>query len=228
MSCTGKAKGAKNPEVISLNPKEVVLKASRCISQSGLVKGTWGNVSLLEDDRVYITPSGVLYDELETDCIAVVDLKTGEQIEGKLRASSELPMHLQIYRDHQNIKAIVHIHSTFASAFACMRKPIPCFVEDQAMILGGTVPVAEYAQAGTWKLAQNVSRVLEGRFAALLANHGAVAVGRNMKEALIAAQILEKSAHIAYLIGDKGHSLSKEDAKELRTAYLSSYSKGIK
>ena len=210
-----------------MDEREQVRRAALYILQSGLVKGTWGNVSLLSGGKVYITPSGVPYDELEAQDIAVVDLESGDQIEGRQRASSELPMHLQIYRDHKAIQAIVHVHSIYATAFACMRKPIPCYVEDQAMILGGSVQVAEYALPGTWELAKNASKALGDRFAVLLSNHGAVAVGRSMKEALVAAQILEKSAQIAYLVGENGKPLEEKDVRHLRKVYIDSYSRKL-
>jgi len=213
--------------VIFVNPEREVLEAARFISSTNLVAGTWGNVSLLDEGKVYITPSGIPYDELSEGDIAVVDLKSGEQIGGAKKASSELPLHLQIYRDHEIVSAIVHFHSIYASAYASMRKPIPCFVEDQAQIIGGDVPVAEYAPPGTWKLAENVSKALKDKFGVLLANHGAVAVGRNMKEALMAAQIVEKSAQIDSIVSGNGVALPEEDLRSLREVYLKSYSKNI-
>ncbi len=210
-----------------MTEKEIVLEAARFISGSNLVAGTWGNVSLRSGNSVYITPSGVPYDELELDEIAVVSLEDGRQIGGSTKASSELPLHLEIYRDHESVKAIVHFHSVYASAFASMRRPIPCYLEDQAQIVGGKVEVAEYALPGTWDLARNASKALGDRFGVLLANHGAVAVGRTMKEALICAQIIEKSAHIAIMVGDRGVPLSDEDISKLRELYLKSYSRRL-
>jgi L-ribulose-5-phosphate 4-epimerase len=206
--------------------KSEVLKAALFISKTNLVAGTWGNVSLKRGDLVYITPSGIPYDELKAEDIATVDLKTLEQIDGK-KASSELPLHIEIYRDHPSVNAVVHFHSIYASAFASMRKPIPCYVEDQAQIIGGDVEVAEYAPPGSWALAENASKTLGEKFGVLLANHGAVAVGRSMKEALTAAQIVEKSAKIAFIVGESGIRLPDEDVKNLRDLYLKSYSKGI-
>ncbi len=211
---------------MSVNGGEIVLDAARFIARSGLVAGTWGNVSLREGDLVYITPSGVPYDELEVEDIAVVSLESGEQIDGRKRASSELPMHLEIYKNLE-VKAVVHFHSVYATAFAVMRKPVPCYVEDQAQIIGGKIEVAEYALPGTWELARNVVKALRNKFGALLANHGAVAVGRSMKEALIAAQIIEKSAQVALLVGESGVPLSDEDVKKLRKGYIESYSRNI-
>ncbi len=210
-----------------MDPRSVVLKAARFISDTNLVAGTWGNVSFLEDGKVYITPSGIPYDEITVEDIAVIDLKSGKQIGGDKKASSELPLHLQIYRDHVIVKAIVHFHSIYASAYASMRKPIPCFVEDQAQIIGGDVLVAEYSPPGTWKLAENASRALGDKFGVLLSNHGAVAVGRNMKEALMAAQIIEKSAKIAFIVSENGVRLPEDDLRNLRQVYMNSYSKNI-
>ncbi len=210
-----------------MDPRDVVLEAARFISDTNLVAGTWGNVSFLDDGKVYITPSGVPYDEITVEDIAIVDLESGDQIGGDKKASSELPLHLQIYRDHDIVKAIVHFHSIYASAYASMRTAIPCFVEDQAQIIGGDVPVAEYAPPGTWELAENASKALGEKFGVLLSNHGAVAVGRSMKEALMAAQIIEKSAQIAFIVSKNGVRLPEDDLKHLRDVYMSSYSKNI-
>ncbi len=207
--------------------KRDVLNAAKFISRTNLVAGTWGNVSARNESEIFITPSGVPYDTLKEEEIAVVDLESGEQIAGLEKASSELPMHIQIYRDHPEVRAIVHFHSVYASVFASMRLPIPCYVEDQAQIIGGDIEAAEYAPPGSWELAKNVSETLKDKFGALLANHGAVAVGRNMKEAIIAAQIIEKSAQIAAIVEGKGKKLPGDDIKRLRRLYLRSYSRGF-
>ncbi len=205
----------------------VVVSAGRYISETDLVKGTWGNVSYRHVDRVWITPSGIPYNRLSEEMIAVVDLKSGEWIGGSEKPSSELPLHLEIYRTFQDIKAVVHFHGVYSSAFSALRKDVPCYTEDQAQIIGGTIRVARYAPPGTWELARNAVRALEGRFGVILANHGAVAIGRSMDEALIAAEILEKSCHIAILVNGKGFELPEEDVNPLRTRYLDSYSKKL-
>ena len=206
--------------------RDEVLRAALFISKTNLVAGTWGNVSARDEKYVYITPSGIPYDELSEEDIAVLDLDSEKQISGK-KASSEVKLHLEIYRRKPDIKAIVHFHSVYASAFASMRREIPCYVEDQAQIIGGDIPVAKYAPPGTEELAKNAAKALGDKFGVLLANHGAVAVGRNMKEALMAAQIIEKSAQIAFIAGRNGVRLPDEDIRSLRERYLESYSSHI-
>ncbi len=207
--------------------KREVVDAARFISKSNLVAGTWGNVSVRDENFVYITPSGVPYDSLDTEDIVVVDLNNGEKLEGRYKPSTELPIHIEIYKSFPDIYAVVHFHSIYATAFAVLRRPIPCYVEDQAQILGGVVRVAEYALPGTTELAKNVVDALKGRFGVLLANHGALTVGRTMKEALVAAQILEKSAQVALLVRDGGVELLPEDIAFMRENYIKSYSKKL-
>ncbi len=210
-----------------MREEELVLKTAKFISDTNLVAGTWGNVSVRSGDLIYITPSGIPYDELRLNQIAVVSLKNGEQIGGSAKASSELPLHLEIYRNLEEINAVVHFHSVYASAFASMRKPIPCYVEDQAQIVGGEIDVAEYAPPGTLELAENALKTMGSKFGVLLANHGAVAIGRSAREALICAQIIEKSAQIAFIVKDDGIPLKPDEIARLRSLYLESYSTNL-
>lgn len=199
--------------------------------KSGLVKGTWGNLSIKNEELVYITPSGVSYEELIPEEIAVVNSITGLQIEGRLKCSSELPMHLTIYQKFKELKGIVHTHSVYASSFAALGEKIPCYTEDQAQIIGGSVPIAQYASPGTEQLGKNVVEALKtGKYAALLGKHGLVAVGRSLKEAFMAAEVAEKSAQIAFLVktmNQGGIPIGEEEIELMRRNYLNSYSKNI-
>lgn len=210
--------------------REIIRIALKMV-QSGLVKGTWGNISVLEDDRVFITPSGLPYEQLVSEDIAVVDLATGVQIGGRLKYSSELPLHLIIYKNFPDFKGIVHTHSIYASAFAAIEKEIPCYTEDQAQIIGGSIPSTLYALPGTKELGENVKQVLRtGKYAALLAKHGLVAVGRSLQEAFMVAEIAEKAAHTAYLVTTMNQNpipISEEEIGLMRRNYLNSYSKNI-
>lgn len=208
-----------------------IIKSGKRILTSGLVKGTWGNISLRHGDSLWITPSGVPYDELNVEAIAVVDISSGRQQEGKLPASSELLLHLYIYRHYPKINGIVHTHSIYASAFSALQQEVPCYTEDQAQIIGGSIPVAEYQLPGTEALAANVVKALEtGKFAALMANHGLVAIGRTLKEALTSADIAEKSSQLAAIMmsmNKEAKHLSHEDIALLREKYLGEYSKSL-
>ncbi|HHV71219.1 MAG TPA: class II aldolase/adducin family protein [Clostridia bacterium] len=211
--------------------KEGIIKTALKMVQSGLVRGTWGNISVRQDNRLLITPSGTPYEELTVEDIAVVDLKSGEQVGGRLKASSELPLHISIYRIFDRINGIVHTHSLYASAFAALGEEVPCYTEDQAQIIGGSIPVASYALPGSYELGYNVTAVLKtGKYAALMAKHGLVSVGRSLKEAFMVAEVAEKSANLAYLVRTLSPNLEPMNEGEIeimRKNYLNSYSKHI-
>jgi L-ribulose-5-phosphate 4-epimerase len=208
----------------------LIVETARKMVELSLVKGTWGNISLRDGDKIWITPSGVDYFKLKDNDIAVIELSSGKQISGNKKASSELPLHLEIYRNFANLNGIVHTHSTYATVYACMHKDIPCYVEDQAQIIGGEIRVARYAFPGSEELAQNVVEALkDGHFGVLMSNHGSVGVGRNLKEAMITAQIIEKSAEVSFLVQSIGNfpGLSQEDIEKMRKIYLNKYSEKI-
>lgn len=154
----------------------------------GLVIGTSGNLSVRQGDRVAVTPSGVALDRLTPEMCPVVDV-SGHLVEGELRPSSETPMHLAIYGT-TDARAVVHTHSVFGTVVATTMTELPP-IHYNALLLGGAVRVAEYATYGTPELAANVRAALEGRRAALMANHGGVTVGATLEEAFEATRLLE-------------------------------------
>jgi L-fuculose-phosphate aldolase len=196
------------------------------IKRSGLVFGTWGNISARLEDKILITPSGIPYEKLTPEDIVICDMNCNI-IEGNHRPSTELPVHSEIYKYRSDVKAIIHTHSIYASAIAVTRKNIPAIIEDMAMIIGGEVPCAKYAFPGTSELAENILEVLESKNAVLLANHGAISLGRNLKEAFNVCQILEKSAKIYILATQIGmpKPLAIEEVEKMRDIYLNIYSK---
>jgi L-fuculose-phosphate aldolase len=129
------------------------------------------------------------------DDIPVVRLD-GSLVDGCLEPSSEMPMHLAIYRARRDVEAVIHTHSTYASTLSVSGLEIPAILEEEVMLLGGPIRVARYARSGTIELANNVVTGIEGRNAVILANHGAVGVGKTMREALSACELLEKAAKV--------------------------------
>ena len=107
--------------------KQKVFKANLDLVKQGLVIFTWGNVSGIDREKglVVIKPSGVSYDDMKASDMVVVDLNTGEVVEGDLNPSSDTPTHLVLYRAFPNIQGVVHTHSTYATAFAQAGKDIP-------------------------------------------------------------------------------------------------------
>ncbi len=209
---------------------QAILETGKVIADSGLVSGTWGNLSIrLSNPGLFlITPSGVPYHKLTAEDLVVVDLQ-GRVVSGNLKPSSETPLHKTIYRERQNVSAIVHTHSPYASVLSVTRKFLPPILEEMAQLLGGGVRVAPYALAGTDELAVAVMKVLgEHDVAALLANHGLVGIGSSLDEALLICQIIEKGAMV-YLFSQLSgtpYPLSDSDVKILRENYLESYGQG--
>ncbi|RYD02767.1 hypothetical protein N752_23590 [Desulforamulus aquiferis] len=133
-------------EALVVSAKQRIADLGRKMVSSGLVAGTWGNISVFirQEGLVVVTPSGMDYDKIQAEDMVVVDLD-GKLIEGSRKASSETPLHLAIYRARPDVTGVVHTHSEVASSFAVVRQRIEPVVEDAAMLVGGAVEVAEYA-----------------------------------------------------------------------------------
>jgi L-fuculose-phosphate aldolase len=155
---------------------------------TGLVIGSSGNLSVRAGDLVAVTPSGISLDRLEPEACPIVDVE-GHLVEGELQPSSETPMHLAVYTA-TGAGAVVHTHSTFAAVIATTMTELPP-IHYNALLLGGTVRVADYATYGTPELAANVREALKDRRAALLANHGGVTIGDDLDAAFEATRLLE-------------------------------------
>ena len=180
--------------------KKQVIEAAKEMERKGLVVGTAGNLSLrLKDtdgrELLAITPSGRAYDSLKVDDIVVVDF-AGQKIEGDLRASIETPMHIEVLRARKKMNAVVHAHPAFCSAVAVAGMDIPPLIDEQVILIGGEIKVAQYGFPGTPDLAKNAVAALGPRNAVLLANHGVLAVGRDMREALTMCELAEELARI--------------------------------
>lgn len=165
-----------------------VVEACRELAASGLVLGSAGNVSARAGDLVLVTPTGAQLGALTEDAVAVVDLD-GELVDGPLLPTSELPLHLAVYRNF-DAGAVVHTHPPMATAVACVADELPC-IHYTLLSLGGDVRVAPYATFGTDELATTVVEALQGRRAALMGGHGAVTHGADVAAAMAATQLLE-------------------------------------
>lgn len=159
---------------------EAVVATARRTAAEGLVVGTSGNVSARVGDTVLVTPSGVAYERLRPEDAVGVDPE-GNQILGELAPTSELPLHLAVYRN-TGATAVVHTHAVHATAVSTLVTEVPT-VHYAAALLGGTVRVAPYARYGTVELAENMLTALRDRTGCLLANHGTVTYGATLDEA---------------------------------------------
>ncbi|HUW61351.1 MAG TPA: class II aldolase/adducin family protein [Candidatus Bathyarchaeia archaeon] len=206
--------------------RETVCKTGMRLVELGLVPGTWGNVSLrIDNERMAITPSGLDYGNITPEDIVLVNLRDGTY-EGP-KPSNEKRLHGAIYLARKEVNAVIHTHSPNASTVAAARREVPPILEDLVQIAGPTVRVTEYAIASTRKAAKNAVKALVGRSAVLLANHGAVCVGRTMEEAVTCCQVLEKGCRsfieAEFLGGAK--SINRFEAALMRQYYLRIYSK---
>jgi L-fuculose-phosphate aldolase len=177
---------------------EIIAKA-RWMNAVGLNQGTSGNISARSDDRMLITPTAIPYESMTPAMIASfpIDGEYGAY-EGPRLPSTEWRFHLDILKARPEVGAIVHTHSTFATVLAIARKPIPACHYMVAAFGGNDVRLADYATYGTKALAENAVKALEGRTGCLLSNHGMIALGRDLDEAMWRAVELETIAKQYY------------------------------
>ena len=160
---------------------------------SGLSVGTSGNLSVRTSQGYLITPTGIPYHLLKEADIVEMDLQ-GNVVHGDLKPSSEWHFHQDIYLAREEINAIVHVHSDYATGVACTRQDIPAFHYMVARAGGDSIRCAEYATFGTDALSQNAVKALQGRNACLLANHGMIALGESIDSAYKLAEEVENIA----------------------------------
>tara|TARA_B100000963_G_scaffold301602_1_gene274291 strand:- start:859 stop:1491 length:633 start_codon:yes stop_codon:yes gene_type:complete len=169
--------------------KEIVFYSNKLI-ELGLNIGSEGNISYRDEETVFITPSGIDCVRLKEDKIAEVDFNGKSK--NKIKASSELFMHLFIYKERPEVKAIIHCHSEWASIVSCQRLKIPAFHYMVAEFGGIDIKCAKYSTFGTKSLAKNVLEAIKLRNGCLISNHGQLTLGNSIENALHLAISLEK------------------------------------
>lgn len=192
----------------------VVNTATR-LCNLGLAKPTMtsGNISTrIDDENFLITPSGIPEEDLKFSDI--VNTNFSGEFMGKYKPSSEWRFHKDIYQNFSDIKSVIHVHSPYATAVACTRRDIPAFHYMIGVAGGNDIKCAEYATYGTQELSDNVVKALQGRKACLLANHGMIATGDDLKSALKLAVEVEDLAEQYYRILQIG-GVSIIDDKEM-------------
>jgi len=191
--------------------REAVLIYSKRLLSSGLVKGSGGNISLSNPEKTMmaVTPSGVGYDIMKLEDVVVTDLN-GRKIEGNLEPTSEMAFHLALQNSRLDIHAVVHTHSDYATALACLGWELPA-VHYLIGFAGKKVPVAPYATYGTQELSDNICSVIGESNAVLIANHGPVCVGPSLERAFTTAEMLEYVSHLYLLSKSVGEPLILDD-----------------
>lgn len=177
-----------------------IVEKFRMLNETGLTFGFSGNISARAPEKglFLITPSGLKKARLDPADILLVD-SDGSIIEGNRKPSVETPMHLAIYRNRRDVKAIVHAHPVYSTVFAATGVDIVPITEEMIFYTGGEVKVAKYALFGTNELAKNVLKALGDKRAVLLMSHGAVACGEDLDEAVDVLLCVEREAKIILL-----------------------------
>ena len=203
--------------------REQVAQAARRLAAEGLLIGTAGNVSARAGDLVAVTGTGVVLADCSAEEVTVVD-SDGRVVEGSLLPTSELDLHLGVYAD-TGTAAVVHTHAPYSTALACVLDELPV-LHYQQLLLGGAIRVAPYATFGTPELATRVRDALADRQAALMANHGSVAIGASLAQAVDHALLLEWLAqlhHRASALGTPRRLTEDQQAAVIEAAVRRSY-----
>ena len=180
--------------------EQAVLAAAKDMLRKGLVEGTAGNISARrEDGSIVVTPSSVDYEAMALEDLVVVDLD-GQVLSAREGRSptSEKALHLACYKAFDDIGSVIHSHPVHATMFAVAHQPIPACIDEFAIYVGGDVRVSAYAASGTDDVGAAAVDALEGRGAALIANHGMVAVAASPAKALHITGLVERSAQIVW------------------------------
>jgi len=196
------------------------------LPRNNLVAWTSGNVSGRDPESglVVIKPSGVPYDKLTAENMVVVNLD-GKVVEGKLRPSSDTFAHVYIYRHRPDVNGVVHTHSTFATAWAAVGKPIPAVLTAICDEFGGQIPVGAYAKIGGDEIGQEILRSIGSSTAILMKNHGVFTIGRTPEVAVKAAVMVEDVARTVFYALQLGQpdEIPPEEVARAHRRYLEEY-----
>lgn len=196
------------------------------LTRNNLVTWTSGNVSGRDPESgwVVIKPSGVPYHELTPENMVVVNLD-GQVVEGRLRPSSDTFAHVYVYRHRPDVNGVVHTHSTFATAWAAVGRPIPAVLTAICDEFGGPIPVGAYAKIGGDEIGQEILRSIGSSPAILMKNHGVFTVGKTPEAAVKVAVMVEDVARTVFYALQLGQAdeIPAEEVARAHRRYLEDY-----
>ncbi|HMA69785.1 MAG TPA: class II aldolase/adducin family protein [Candidatus Mcinerneyibacterium sp.] len=181
--------------------KKNIIEYCKKLVNKNFVIGSWGNISIKKNNRIYITPSGIDYDVLKKKDISVLSVSDKKKI-GGLKPSTEFLLHFKIYQKNKDINSIIHTHSKFLTALSVLKKALPILTEEQAYIFDKDIEITKYYKTGSLKLAEEASEKFKNNKGVILANHGYVGGGKTLKEAFTNCLVAEKSAEVFLAIID--------------------------
>lgn len=196
--------------------RKQIVEVARLMYHKNMVNAFEGNISVLDKDLVYITPSAVCKGFLTDEMLVVTDME-GNVVEGAYKPSSEIKLHLAAYRNRSDIKSVVHAHPPYATAYAVANKAIETKAYPEMIVLFKKIPLAAYGTPSTDEIWQGMLEYIQEYEIILLANHGIVTVGRDAYDAffkLESAESIAKTLLLAGLLGGE-NELSPEKLNEL-------------
>lgn len=200
--------------------RTALLTTSQRLVELGLNRGTAGNVSVRHGDGFLITPSAIPVAEITADSMVCMDLQ-GKVLQGG-KPSSEWRFHRDILAARAEIGAVVHTHSTFATTIACLRRDVPAVHYMIAMAGGDSIRCTPYSVFGEQELSDHALEALQGRKACLLGNHGMIALGKNLDDALAVAVEVEFLCEIFWRTLQVGepHILTSQQMHEVKQKFV--------
>lgn len=200
--------------------KKEIIKAGMKLDRYELIALSGGNVSWrMESGEILITPSGMIYDEMVTDDVLVVDIN-GNVLEGTRRPSVDTEALLYIYKNRPDVNAIIHTHQPYATAVSLVTDELPCNLTTLANAAHGAVKVAPYSSAASVDMGINSVDYLGDKMAVILKHHGVIAIGKDLKEALYAAVYLEEAAKTYIAATAVGKDMAMLTQKQIDRAVM--------
>ncbi|MBF0787313.1 MULTISPECIES: L-fuculose-phosphate aldolase [unclassified Streptococcus] len=206
------------------NIRQELIQYGKKLVETDLTKGTGGNLSVFDREKkqMAITPSGIDFFDIKEEDIVIMDMD-GHVVEGHSLPSSEWYMHLIQYQTRDDIDAIIHAHTTYATVLACLREPLPA-THYMIAVAGKDVRVADYATYGTKELAVNAAKAMENRRAVLLANHGILAGAKDLLNAFNIVEEVEYCSKIYCIAKSFGNPfVLPEEEMELMAEKFKTY-----
>jgi L-fuculose-phosphate aldolase len=181
--------------------RDELVRVTRILAERGLIRSSDGNVSArLDENLLLITPSGMYKIAMSPEDLIVVDLEGKvRQTRSGLHPTTEMLMHLEVYRQRPDVNAVIHAHPPFSTALTIAGKPFPAEYIPEVLVALGDVPTAAYATPGTQSLADSIHELILTHDCILLSHHGSLNVGRTLEDALIAIERMEHAVYILWI-----------------------------
>jgi L-fuculose-phosphate aldolase len=203
-----------------MNPKLEIIEFFKRLYQRNLTTSSGGNVSILSEGLLYISPTEKDKALLEEDDVSVIDFDSGKQLSG-LKPTSEILMHQKIFETRKDIKTIIHAHPFYSTIFSVVDEPLKINLVSEAAIFLKKINYVDYTIPGSEKLANLVAKAIVDSDVLILKNHGVLAVGKNCIDCFHKIEVLEFNAKLQYSISGRKdiNFLKDEDLEEIKNKY---------